>query len=144
MVTISPSVRDSALFSDGEHFSFTSSLFSLASQSPPGTIWLFCNQQPPRHSPLCGPLDGLIDPLIGTSNESNCFNHIGRWFPSIISSLSTGPALPSRCLCGHKMTNSQLADMLSILLGSHLTSRWHVCFHVLALTALTHIHVCAV
>lgn len=76
-------------------------------------LMLFCNRCCPRYSPLCGPLDGLIDPPIGTSNESNCLNPIGRQFPNTVSFLSTSPALPSCCLCGHKMTNSPLADMFS-------------------------------
>lgn len=86
----------------------TSSLLSLASQSQPGTIRLFCYQQPAMWSP--GWLTVSTD--WHKCNVSNYLNHIGRWFPSIVSSLSTGADLPSPHLCGHEMTNSQPADVL--------------------------------
>lgn len=54
----------------------------------------------------------LIDPLIGTSNETNCMNPIGRWLPSIISSYRLAQSFPLAAFEGKKMTYSHLADVL--------------------------------
>lgn len=105
--------RDNTLCSDcGTHLSLTHFPFLRApSRYSPVSLNLaqadcFVPSSPLENGPLCRPLEGLIDPLLAcTSNASNCMNPIGRWLPSIISSLSTGLALPFRSASeGNKMT----------------------------------------
>lgn len=100
---------------------FVFRLFSLPPtfQSPvnlylaPSACSLPSTALPPGDGPLFGPLDGLIDPLIGTSDDANCVNPIGRWQSQHHQLRIDWPGpFPSHCLCGQKR-NDKILDWLT-------------------------------
>lgn len=100
---------------------FQSQIYHNLAQSDP-----LVNCKTPRDGWRCVPSKGLADRLIGTRNESNCLNPIGRSSPdtSVPHRLPAPP--PRRRLHGPKMTNSQMADTLSWE-GSFTKLNCHFC-----------------